>query len=153
MAETKQVAQNRKARHDFFVLQTFEAGIALHGTEVKSIRLGKANLKDSYASFEQGELFVQHMHVSPYEQGNIFNRDPLRKRKLLMRKSELRKLQSEVQQKGLTLVPLSMYLLEGKIKVELGLCQGKKNYDKRNDLALKDAKREMERHTKGKNLE
>ncbi len=141
----KTVAQNRKARHDYFVEEAFEAGIELRGTEVKSIRLGKCNLKDCYAAVEKGELIVFGMHISPYEKGNIFNTDPLRPKKLLMHKAEIRKLEQQVMLKGLTLIPLSVYLKNGRMKVQLGLCKGKKNYDKRDDIAKRDANREMER--------
>jgi SsrA-binding protein len=150
--DTKRViAQNRKAYHDYFVDETYEAGIALFGTEVKSIRAGAVNLKDSYCSFDKGEMFVVGMHVSPYEQGNIFNREPLRERKLLMHRREIMKLQGLVQQKGYTLVPLSLYFLGSHIKVEVGLCRGKKLYDKREDMARDAAKRDMERAFKSRN--
>lgn len=139
------VAQNRKARHDYFVEETFEAGIELRGTEVKSIRLGKCNLKDCYASVEHGEVFVIGMHISPYEKGNIFNTDPLRPKRLLMHKAEIRKLEQMVMLKGLTLVPLSIYLKDSRMKLELAVCRGKKNYDKRDDMAKRDAEREIER--------
>lgn len=142
----KVIAQNRKARHDYFVNETYEAGLVLHGTEVKSIRMGRCNLKDCYASAEKGELWVYGMHISPYEKGNVFNTDPLRPKKLLMHKAEIRKLQQQVAQKGLALVPLSVYLKDGRMKLELGLCKGKKLYDKRDDMAARDAKREIDRH-------
>ena len=146
MAEgVKVLVQNRKARHDYHVEKTLEVGIVLQGTEVKSIRAGKANLKDSYASVENGELFLYNMHISPYEQGNRFNHDPLRVRKLLAHKRELRQLIGLTQQKGFTLIPLKMYLSKGFVKLELALAKGKKLYDKRDDLAEKSAKREMER--------
>ena len=150
MAEKKKgsstvIAQNRKAWHDYFVEEKYEAGIALHGTEVKSIRGGGVNLKDSYCSFEGGEMFVVGMHISPYEQGNIFNREPLRDKKLLMHRREIMKLQGLVQQKGYTLVPLSLYFSGSHVKVEVGLCRGKKLYDKREDMHAHDAKRDMER--------
>ena len=148
--EVKTVAQNRKARHDYFVEESFECGLELRGTEVKSIRLGKCNLKDSYASVEKGEMWVHGMHISPYEKGNIFNTDPMRPKKLLMHKVEIRKLEQAVMQKGLTLVPLSVYLKQGRMKLELGLCKGKKNYDKRDDIAKRDAEREIERSMRGK---
>ncbi len=152
MAEKKQtsrtVAQNRKAWHDYFVDEKYEAGIALFGTEVKSIRGGAVNLKDSYCSFKNGELYVLGMHISPYEKGNIFNREPLRERKLLMHKRELMKLQGLVSQKGLTLVPLSLYFSGKNVKVELGLCRGKKLYDKRDSDAERQASREMDRRFK-----
>ncbi len=139
------VAQNKKAYHDYFVLETFEAGIALFGTEVKSIRAGKVNLKDAWCNIENGEIFANGMHISPYEQGNIFNRDPLRLKKLLMHKREIRRLFNEVRQQGLTLIPLSIYFVNGRAKLEVGLCKGKKNYDKREAAAERDAKRTMER--------
>ncbi|MBQ5769631.1 MAG: SsrA-binding protein SmpB [Clostridia bacterium] len=148
--ELKTVAQNRKARHDYFVEESFECGIELRGTEVKSIRLGKCNLKDCYASVEKGEMWVHGMHISPYEKGNIFNTDPMRPKKLLLHKAEIRKLEQAVMQKGLTLVPLSVYLKEGRMKMQLGLCKGKKNYDKRDDMAKRDAEREIERSMRGK---
>ena len=145
-SEIKVVAQNRKARHDYFVEETFEAGIELRGTEVKSIRLGKCNLKDCYAAVEHGEMLVYGMHISPYEKGNIFNTDPLRPKKLLLHKAEIRKLQQAVMLKGLALIPLSVYFKDGRIKVELALCKGKKLYDKRETIAKQSAQREMERH-------
>lgn len=146
--EIKVVAQNRKAVHDYFVLQTYEAGIELFGTEVKSIRQGKINLKDSWCGIDDGEIFVNGMHISPYEQGNIFNRDPLRKRRLLMHKREINRLFGTVKQEGLTLIPLTAYFLKGRVKIEVGLCKGKKNYDKRESAAKKDAKRDIERGLK-----
>ena len=142
------VAQNKKAYHDYFVLETFEAGIALFGTEVKSIRAGKVNLKDAWCNIENGEIFVNGMHISPYEQGNIFNRDPMRPKKLLMHKREIRRLFAEVKQQGLTLIPLSIYFLNGRAKLEIGLCKGKKNYDKREAQAKKDAQRDIDRASK-----
>ena len=148
--ELKTVAQNRKVRHDYFVEESFECGIELRGTEVKSIRLGKCNLKDCYASVEKGEMWVHGMHISPYEKGNIFNSDPMRPKKLLLHKAEIRKLEQAVMQKGLTLVPLSVYLKQGRMKLQLGLCKGKKNYDKRDDMAKRDAEREIERSMRGK---
>ena len=148
--ELKTVAQNRKARHDYFVEESYECGIELRGTEVKSIRLGKCNLKDCYASVEKGEMWVHGMHISPYEKGNIFNTDPMRPKKLLMHKAEIRKLEQAIMQKGLTLVPLSVYLKQGRMKLQLGLCKGKKNYDKRDDIAKRDAEREIERSMRGK---
>ncbi len=144
----KTVAGNRKAFHDYFILERFEAGIALCGTEVKSIRAGGVNLKDSYCSIEKNEIFVHNMHISPYEKGNIYNRDPLRVRKLLMHKREILKLFSAVSQKGLTLIPLSLYFRDSKLKLELGLCRGKKLYDKRDAAAEKQAKRASERYEK-----
>jgi SsrA-binding protein len=146
--ERKNLAENRKARHEYFVEETYETGLELFGTEVKSIKMGKVNLKESYADIRNGELFVYSMHISPYEKGNIFNRDPLRPKKLLMHRSEIRRLSSLVSQKGYTLIPISLYLVKGFVKLELGLCIGKKLYDKRDDLAKKDAAREVERHMK-----
>ena len=144
----KIACENRKARHDFFIHETFEAGLALQGTEVKSLRAGKANLKDSYAVIKNGEVFVEHMHISPYEQGNIFNHDPLRTRKLLMHKAEIIKLFSKTREKGFTLVPLKVYFKHGRAKLELALASGKHNYDKRQDLQAKAAKRDVERALK-----
>jgi len=148
---TKTIADNRKARHDYFVLETFEAGIELVGTEVKSIRLGGVNLKDSWCTIDKGELFIKGMHISPYEKGNIFNRDPLRVRKLLMHRREINKLYGLIKQDGLTLIPLSMYFKDSKVKIQLGLCKGKKLYDKRADAAKRDAKREIDRNIKIRN--
>ena len=145
---TKLIAQNRKARHDFFVEDTYEAGIALFGTEVKSLRQGTVNLKDSYCYIKNGEIFSTGIHISPYEKGNIFNRDPLRERKLLMHKKEILKLHALVGQQGYTLVPLSLYFSGKNVKLELGVCKGKKLYDKRDVAAEKDAKRHMERNFK-----
>ena len=139
------IAQNRKAYHEYFVDEKYEAGIALFGTEVKSLRAGAVNLKDAYCSFKNGELFVLGMHVSPYEKGNIFNREPLRDRKLLMHRRELNKLFGLVAQKGYTLVPLSLYFSGKNVKVEVGLCRGKKLYDKRDTAAKNEAAREMDR--------
>lgn len=141
----KVLAQNKKARHDYFVLETLETGLALFGTEVKSIRGGKCNLKDCYAQVKNGELWVYGMHISPYEQGNIFNRDPLRPKKLLAHKMQIRKLNAQQMQEGLTLVPLSIYLSDGLVKLELGVCKGKKNYDKRDAMQERDTQREMQR--------
>ena len=141
----KQIAANRKAYHDYFVDQKYEAGIALFGTEVKSLRLGQVNLKDSYCYIEDGELFVKGMHISPYEKGNIFNRDPMRERKLLMHKREILKLFAAVSKDSYTLVPLSLYFSGSRVKVELGLCRGKKLYDKRDSLAEKQTNREIDR--------
>ena len=144
----KSVAQNKKAYHDYFVDETYEAGISLFGTEIKSIRCGQVNMKDSYCSFKNGEIFALGIHISPYEKGNIFNREPRRDRKLLMHKKEIVKLSSYVAQKGYTVIPLSMYFKGDRIKVELGLCRGKKLYDKRETDAKKQANREMERYDK-----
>lgn len=140
------ISNNKKARHDFFIEDTFETGLVLTGTEIKSIRQGKVNLKDSYASVKDGELFIHAMHVSPYEQGNINNVDPLRDRKLLMHKREIRKLSALVQQQGYSLIPLSLYLVKGKAKLELAVAKGKKLYDKRDTLAKKDAERRIQQH-------
>ena len=147
----KIVAENRKARHDYHIHETYEAGIALTGTEVKSLRAGKANLKDSYAHVENGEMMISQMHISPYEQGNIFNHDPMRKRKLLMHKKEIMRLFGQVGQKGYALVPLSVYFKGKWAKMEIGLCRGKKLYDKRDADAERSAKREMERAFKEQN--
>lgn len=149
----KIISQNKKAYHDYFVNEKYEAGIELFGTEVKSIRAGAVNLKDSYCSFEKGELFVVGMHVSPYEQGNVFNREPLRNRKLLMHRREIMKLQGLVQQKGFTLVPLALYFSGSHVKVEIGLCQGKKLYDKRDAEAKRQADRDIDRHMKIQSFE
>ena len=147
----KQVAQNKKAYHEYFIEEKYEAGIELAGTEVKSIRQGKINLKDSFCAVKDGELFVHGMHISPYEQGNIFNKDPVRSRRLLMHKKEILKLHARVKQDGLTLVPLSVYFKDSRVKVEIGLAKGKKLYDKRDSAAEKDARREMDRKMKEKN--
>ena len=145
---SKIIAQNKKAWHDYFVDEKYEAGIALFGTEVKSIRAGAVNLKDSYCSVKDGELFVLGMHVSPYEKGNIFNREPRRERKLLMHKREIMKINGMLTQKGYTLVPLSLYFSGKNVKVELGLCRGKKLYDKRDAIAAKEVNREIDRKMK-----
>ncbi|MEF9970454.1 MAG: SsrA-binding protein SmpB [Ruthenibacterium sp.] len=147
-AGNKIIALNRKARHDYFVIEGLEAGLALVGTEVKSLRAGEVNLKDAWVEIENGELFVLGMHISPYEKGNIFNRDPVRKRKLLVHAKEIRHLQTEVKLQGYTLIPLQLYFKRGKVKMELGLCKGKKTYDKRADMAVRDAKRDIERAMK-----
>ncbi len=146
--ENKIVARNKKAYHDYSVLEKYEAGIELFGTEVKSIRQSKLNLKDSWCSIKDGEIFVNGMHISPYEHGNIFNRDPLRVRRLLMHKREINRLYGQVKQQGLALIPLSVYFYKGKAKVEIGMCKGKKLYDKREAAAQKDAQRSIERHLK-----
>lgn len=149
--ESKTVAANRAARHEYFILETYEAGIALTGTEVKSLRLGKGNLKESYAQIKDGEAYLIHCHISPYDFGNRFNHDPLRPRKLLLHKEEIRRLIGKTKEKGLTLVPLSLYFDEkNRAKVELALAKGKKLYDKRDDLAKKDAQRDVERALRGK---
>ncbi len=150
---TKIIAQNKKAWHDYFVDEKYEAGIALYGTEVKSLRRGAVNLKDAYCSFEKGEMYVVGMHISPYEQGNIFNRDPMRDKKLLMHRKEIMKLQGTVQQKGLTLIPLSLYFSGSHVKVEIGLCRGKKLYDKRESDAKREAERNIDRHMKDRSYE
>ena len=139
------VAQNRKAYHDYFVEEKYECGIALFGTEVKSIRQGKVNLKESWAQVRKGEIWVEGMHISPYEQGNIYNRDPLRAKKLLLHKNEIRKLDGLVMRQGFTLIPLELYLKDGKVKVQLGLCKGKQLHDKRDSMAKKDSDREIQR--------
>lgn len=146
----KLVANNKKAYHDYFIDEKHEAGIELYGTEVKSVRMGKCSIKESFVRIEKGELFIYGMHISPYEKGNIFNKDPLRVRKLLMHKQEIRKLDSRLAEKGLTLVPLQVYFKGSLVKVELGLARGKKLYDKRQDIAKKDARREVERDYKMK---
>lgn len=148
----KLVANNKKAYHDFFIDESYEAGIALHGTEVKSLRMGKCSIKEAFIRIENGEVFVYGMHVSPYEKGNIFNKDPLRVKKLLMHKYEINKLAGKVAEKGYTLVPLQVYFKDGRAKVEIGLARGKKLYDKRADIAKKDQRREMEKEFKVKNL-
>jgi len=146
----KVVAQNRKARHDYFIEEVFEAGLELRGTEVKSIRRGKCNLKDCYAVIQGGEMLVHGMHISPYEKGNIHNVDPLRPKKLLMHKAEIRRLQQAVMQKSLALIPLSVYLKDQRMKLELALCRGKKLYDKREDQHRRDAERDIERAMRDK---
>ena len=157
MAEKKTqgkiIAQNKKAYHDYFVDEKYEAGIALFGTEVKSLRAGAVNLKDSYCEVRDGELYATGIHIRPYEKGNVFNREPLRDKKLLMHKKEILKLHGLVSQKGYTLVPLSLYFSGAHVKVELGLCRGKKLYDKRDDMAKIEAKRDMERTFKNANRE
>ncbi len=148
----KLVANNKKAYHDYFIDETYEAGIVLHGTEVKSMRMGKCSVKESFIRIENGEMFVYGMHVSPYEKGNIFNKDPLRVKKLLLHKYEINKMAGKAAEKGYTLVPLQVYFKEGKVKVEIGLARGKKLYDKRADIAKKDMKREAEKEFKIRNL-
>ncbi|WMJ80646.1 SsrA-binding protein SmpB [Clostridium sp. MB40-C1] len=142
------LAQNRKAHHEYFIDEVYETGIVLVGTEVKSIRAGKANLKDSYAQVRNGEVFVSNMHISPYEQGNIFNKDPLRERKLLLHKDQISTLLGYTSQKGYTLIPISLYLKKGKVKMALGVARGKHNYDKRHTIAEKAAKRDIDRQMK-----
>ena len=152
MAEnTKTITTNKKAFHEYFVLESFEAGIALFGTEIKSIRNGNVNLKDDWCSIDDGELFIKQMHISPYEFGNIFNKDPIRPRKLLMHRREIMRLLGQVKQQGLTLVPLSLYFKGSIVKVQVGLCKGKKLYDKRADAAKKDAMRNIDRSLKEQN--
>ncbi|MBO5163668.1 MAG: SsrA-binding protein SmpB [Ruminococcus sp.] len=148
---TKTIAENRKARHEYFVLETYEAGMELVGTEVKSIRQGAVNLKDAWCSIDNGEIYVKGMHISPYEKGNIFNRDPMRVRKLLMHKREINKLYGTVKQDGLSLIPLSIYFKDSRVKMQLGLCKGKKLYDKRADAAKRAADREIDRNIKSRN--
>ncbi len=147
----KIIAQNKKAFHDYFVDERYEAGVELFGTEVKSIRAGKVNVKESYCDIKDGEVYVVGMHISPYEQGNIFNKDPMRPKKLLLHKREILKLFGLVSQKGYTLIPLQVYLKNSRVKIEIGLCRGKKLYDKREDMAKNDAKRDMERAFKSRN--
>jgi SsrA-binding protein len=148
----KLLANNKKAYFDYFIEDKWEAGIALYGTEVKSVRMGKVSIKESYIKIENGEVFVYNMHVSPYEKGNIFNRDPIRVKKLLMHRTEINKIEGKISEKGYTLVPLQVYLKDGLVKVEVGLAKGKKLYDKRDSIAKKDVRRENEREFKIKNL-
>ena len=148
----KLIANNKKAYHDFFIDETYECGIALHGTEVKSMRMGKCSIKEAFVRIEDGEVFVYGMHVSPYEKGNIFNKDPLRVKKLLLHKYEINKLLGKIKEKGYTLVPLQVYFKDGKLKVEIGLARGKKLYDKREAIAKKDQRREAEKKFKVRNL-
>lgn len=147
-ATFKTIAQNRQARHEYFVEESYEAGIELVGTEVKSLRKGSCNLKDSWCDIKDGEIFVKQMHIGPYEQGNIFNKDPMRPRRLLMHKREILKLSAQVAQKGLTLIPLSIYFKGSRVKLQIGVCRGKKLYDKRADMAKRDAKRDIDRALK-----
>ena len=151
-APVKLIASNRKAYHDYFVEDKFEAGVELCGTEVKSIRMGKCSVKESFIKIEKGEMFIYGMHISPYEKGNIFNKDPLRVRKLLLHRYEIRKIEGKLKEKGLTLVPLKVYFKDSLVKIEVGLARGKKLYDKRQDIAKKDQRREAERSFKVKNL-
>ena len=146
--ETKTIAVNKKARHDYFVEESFETGIVLAGTEVKSLRAGTVNLKDSWCDIVNGEIFVKQMHISPYEKGNIFNKDPMRTRKLLMHRREIHRLLGLLKQEGYTLIPLSLYFKGSRVKLQLGLCKGKKLYDKREDAAKRDAKRDIDRALK-----
>ena len=147
----KLIANNKKAYHDYFIDEKYEAGIELFGTEVKSLRMGKCSIKESFIKIENNQVYVYGMHISPYEKGNIFNKDPLRSRKLLLHKLEIRKLQVKIKEKGYTLVPLQVYFKGSLVKVEIGLARGKKLYDKRDDIAKKDAKREIEREFKARN--
>lgn len=146
------IANNKKAYHDYFIEETYEAGIALHGTEVKSLRMGKCSIKESFVRIENEEVYIYGMHISPYEKGNIFNRDPLRVKKLLLHKSEIRKMKGKIAEKGYTLVPLKVYFNRSLVKVEIGLAKGKKLYDKRQDIAKNDQRREAERDFKVRNL-
>lgn len=151
-AQGKMIANNKKAYHDYFILDTYEAGIALAGTEVKSLRMGKCSIKESFIRIEDGEVFIYGMHISPYEKGNIFNKDPLRVRKLLLHKSEINKLIGKTKENGMAIVPLKVYFSKSLVKVEIGLAKGKKLYDKRDDIAKKDQKREAEREFKIRNF-
>ena len=150
--DSRLIANNKKAYHDYFIEEKYEVGIALHGTEVKSLRMGKCSIKESFIRIEKNEVYIYGMHISPYEKGNIFNKDPLRVKKLLLHKDEIRKLQGKISEKGYTLVPLQVYFKKSLIKVEIGLAKGKKLYDKRQDIARKDQRREAERDFKVKNL-
>lgn len=148
----KLIANNKKARFDYFIEDTYEAGVVLHGTEVKSLRMGKSSIKESFIRIENGEVYIYNMHISPYEKGNIFNKDPLRVKKLLLHKFQINKIVGQIQQKGYTLVPLTVYLKDSRVKMEIGVARGKKLYDKRQDIAKKDQKREAEKDFKVKNL-
>ena len=150
-ATIKNISYNRQARHEYFVDETLEAGIVLVGTEVKSLRQGGVNLKDSWCDLVEGELFIRQMHISPYDKGNIFNRDPMRPRKLLLHKQQIRRLIGLMKQQGITLIPLSIYFKSSRVKVQVGICRGKKLYDKRADMAKRDAKRDMDRALKARN--
>ena len=152
ISSTKLIANNKKAYHDYFIEDKYEAGISLHGTEVKSLRMGKCSVKESFLRIENGEVFIYGMHISPYEKGNIFNKDPLRVRKLLMHKADINKITGKIAEKGYTLVPLQVYFKGSLAKVEIGLARGKKLYDKRQDIAKKDQRREAEKEFKVKNL-
>lgn len=154
MAKTngKMIANNKKAYHDYFILDTYEAGIALHGTEVKSLRMGKCSIKESFIRIENGEMFIYGMHISPYEKGNIFNKDPLRTRKLLLNRAEINKMLGKTKEKGIAIVPLKVYFKGSLVKIEIGLAKGKKLYDKRQDIAKKDQKREAQRDFKVRNF-
>ena len=148
----KLIANNKKAYHEYFMEEEYEAGIELHGTEVKSMRLGQCSIKEAFVRIDNGQIYIYQMHVNPYEKGNIFNRDPLRPRKLLMHKAEIRKLEQKMKEKGYTLVPIEIYFSGSLVKVKVGLCRGKKLYDKRDDIAKKDQKREAEREFKVRNF-
>lgn len=148
----KLIANNKKARHDYFIEESFEAGIALHGTEVKSLRMGQCSIKEAFIGIQNGEVYIHRMHINPYEKGNIFNKDPLRVRKLLLHKSEIHKMMGQIKIKGYTIVPLKVYLKGSLVKVEIGLARGKKLYDKRQDIAKKDQEREARRDFKVRNL-
>lgn len=148
----KLIANNKKAYHEYFILETYEAGVALHGTEVKSLRMGKGSIKEAFVRIEHGEVFVYGMHVSPYEKGNIFNKDPLRPKKLLLHKAEINKLTGKINEQGVTIVPLKVYFKDALVKVEIGLAKGKKLYDKRESIAKKDQQREAQREFKIRNL-
>lgn len=148
----KIIANNKKARFDYFVIDTYEAGIALHGTEVKSIRMGRCSVKEAFLKIENGEVFAYNMHISPYEKGNIFNKDPLRIKKLLLHRYQIDKINGQLKEKGFALIPLMIYLKGSLVKIEIGLCKGKKQYDKRQDIAKKDQKREAEKEFKVRNL-
>lgn len=148
----KLIANNKKARHDYFLEETYEAGVSLHGTEVKSLRMGKCSIKEAFVHIEHGEVIIYGMHISPYEKGNIFNRDPMRPKKLLMHKSEIRKLEQKIKEKGYTIVPVEVYFKGSLVKVQIALAKGKKLYDKRDDIAKKDMRREAERDFKIRNL-
>ena len=150
--EGRLIANNKKAYHDYFILEKYEAGIVLHGTEVKSLRMGKCSIKEAFIRIEDGEMFIYGMHISPYEKGNIFNKDPLRVRKLLLHRYEINKIEGKLKEKGLTLVPLKVYFKDSLVKVEIGVARGKKLYDKRQDIAKKDQRREAERDFKVRNL-
>ncbi|MBQ1327521.1 MAG: SsrA-binding protein SmpB [Eubacterium sp.] len=142
------IANNKKAYHDFFIDETYEAGLSLAGTEVKSLRMGQCSIKEAYVGIEDGEIYVYHMHINPYERGNIFNKDPLRTRKLLMHKNEILKLSHQIKEKGYTLMPLKVYFKNGRVKIQIGLARGKKNYDKREDIKKRDQQREAEKDFK-----
>ncbi len=148
----KLIANNKKAYHEYFILETYEAGVALHGTEVKSLRMGKGSIKESFVRIERGEVFIYGMHISPYEKGNIFNKDPLRPKKLLLHKAEINKLTGKINEQGVTIVPLKIYFKDALVKVEIGLSKGKKLYDKRESIAKKDQQREAQREFKVRNL-